>query len=46
MIPEVPSIPKNIKPEERFIVALKNQLRIYAEQINKLEKRIEELENR
>ena len=46
MISETPSIPKKVTPsEERFIVALKQQLRIYAEEINKLEKRIEALEN-
>ena len=46
MIPETPSIPRKIEPEERFITELKKQLRIYAETINKLEKRIKELENR
>ncbi len=46
MIPETPSIPKRLEPEERFVNELKKQLRIYAEEINKLEKRIKELENR
>lgn len=46
MIPETPSIPKRLEPEERFVNELKRQLRIYAEEINKLEKRIKELENR
>lgn len=47
MIPETPLIPKKIQPtEERFIYELKKQLRVYAEAINKLEKRIEELEKK
>ena len=46
MIPETPSIPKRLEPQERFVSELKKQLRIYAEEINKLEKRIKELENR
>lgn len=45
MISETPSIPKKIEPEERFVIELKKQLRIYAETLNKLEKRIEALEN-
>jgi len=45
MISETPSIPRKIDPEERFVLELKRQLRIYAEEINKLEKRIEALEN-
>ena len=47
MISETPAIPRKIQPsEERFISELKKQLRAYAEAINKLERRIQELENR
>ena len=46
MISETPLIPKRVEPQDRFITELRKQLRIYAEEINKLEKRIKELENR
>ena len=46
MIPEVPSIQRQIKPEERFINLIKNEFVKHAKEINLLEEKIKELEKR
>lgn len=40
MISESPNIPRQITPEDRFIISLKSELRKHAEEINKLAKGI------
>lgn len=35
MIPESPNLPQRLQPEDRFIYALKNELRRHAQEINK-----------
>ena len=42
MITETPLIPRKVQPEERFVTELKKQLRIYAEEINKLERDVDD----
>lgn len=41
MIPESPNIPATLKQEERFIFALRSELRRHAQEINKLSKNIQ-----
>ena len=40
MISEFPNIPRQLTPEDRFIIAVKNELRKHAQEINKLSKSI------
>ena len=40
MISEFPNIPRQLTPEDRFIISLKNELRRHAQEINKLAKNI------
>ena len=41
MIPETPNIPTTLKQEERFIYALRNELRRHAQEINKIRKGVD-----
>ena len=40
MISEFPNIPRQLTPEDRFIISVKNELRKHAQEINKLSKSI------
>lgn len=40
MISEYPNIPRQLTPEDRFIISLKSELRRHAQEINKLAKNI------
>ena len=40
MISEVSNLPRQLTPEDRFIIALKNELRKHAQEINKLAKNL------
>ena len=40
MISEYPNIPRQLTPEDRFIISLKSELRKHAQEINKLSKSI------
>lgn len=40
MISEFPNIPRQLTPEDRFIISVKSELRKHAQEINKLSKSI------
>ena len=44
MISEFPNIPRQLTPEDRFILTLKNELRRHAQEINKLSKSLEKID--
>jgi hypothetical protein len=46
MLSTSPNIPNQVDPENRFISQLKALLRLYAQELNKLEERIKTLEKK